>query len=252
MSTTSRKALGFVPALAGAALLWAAGCEGAAEREEARAREAEKQAEKPPEAKKALVAPNVFLEVQGKRRRVLVSASVCLREGALELLMCRKNTKEHEAVLTADVDARDVHKALIAAGATAGSPTSFRPKYRPATGTTIKVSLMYDDKGKMVTVPAQSWVKNMQTGKALDSDWVFAGSQLVDNPLDPKGGKLYLANDGDLLCVANFETAMLDIPVESSKDDADRVFVAFTERIPPLETKVVVVLEPVPAPKKDK
>jgi hypothetical protein len=241
-----------LPALAGVSLLWAVGCEGAAEREEARAREAEKQAEKPAEVKKALIGPNVFLEVQGKRRRVLVSASVCLREGALELLMCRKNTKEHEAILTADVNALDVHKALIAAGAAEGAPARFRPKYRPATGTAIKVSLTYDDKGKSVTVPAQSWVKNMKDGKTLDTDWVFAGSQLVDNPLDPKGGKLYLANDGDLVCVANFETALLDIPVESSKDDADRVFVAFTDRIPPLETKVVVVLEPVPAPKKDK
>jgi hypothetical protein len=106
-----------------------------------------------------------------------------------------------------------------------------------------------DKDNKLVTVPARSWVKNMNTGKELDTDWVFAGSRLVDNPLDP-GKKRYLANDGDLICVSNFETALLDLPIKSPKDNADLVFVAFTERIPPLETKVVVILEPVLEAKK--
>jgi hypothetical protein len=249
MSTTLRTPAAWLPALVGMVLLGSLGCEGGApEREESRPREKEK----PVEAKKVLVAPNIFLEVQGTRRRVLVSASVCLREGALELLMCKKNTKEHEAVLTADIDARKLHEALILAGATEGSPVRFRPRYRPASGSTIKVSVTYEDKGQQKTLPAQQWVKNMKSGKPLESDWVFAGSQLIDNPLDPQKAKLYLANDGDVICVSNFETALLDLPIESSKDDADRAYVAFTDHIPPLETKVVVTLEPVPDAKKSK
>ena len=227
------------------------GCEGASsEREEAKVKEKARDKEKPAEAKKVLVAQNIFLEVRGKARRVLVSAEVCLREGQLELLMCRKQSKEHESILTADVDARKIHEALLLTGATEGSPVQYAPKYRPASGTKIRVSLQYMDKdNKLVTVPARSWVKNMNTGKELDTDWVFAGSRLVDNPLDP-GKKRYLANDGDLICVSNFETALLDLPIKSPKDNADLVFVAFTERIPPLETKVVVILEPVLEDKK--
>jgi hypothetical protein len=231
----------------------AAGCE-AADREEARPRGKAPAAEpeKPAEAKKVLVAKNIFLEVRGKERRVLVSGEICLREGQLELFMCRKQTKEHEAVVTADVDARKLHEALLLAGAEAGSPVRFAPEYRPAHGTTIKVSVRHEDKdGKLVTVPARSWVKNMKTGKPLGSDWVFAGSRLVENPLEP-GKKHYLANDGDLICVSNFETALLDLPIKSPKDNADLIFVADTERIPPVETKVVVVLEPVLEGKTDK
>jgi hypothetical protein len=228
-------------------LALACGCE-AVERDEP----TPKSKEPPQETKKVLVAPNVHLEIQGERRRVLVSAQVCLREGQLELFLCRKNTKEHEAILSADVDAREVHKALLLAGATEGSPVRYRPRYRPASGSTIKVSVLYQDKGRLVGAPAQSWVKNAKTGKALDSDWVFAGSALVDNPLDPDKPKHYLANDGDVICLSNFETAMLDVPFESSKDNAELTFVAFTDRIPPLETKVVVALEPVPDPKKKK
>jgi len=57
------------------------------------------------------------------------------------------------------------------------------------------------------------------------------------------GRKVYLANDGDVICLSNFDTAMLDIPVASSKDNANLDFQAWTERIPKLGTKVVVVLE---------
>src|SRR6516164_5715240 len=74
-----------------------------------------------PPAKKVQVGPNVFVEIQGEHRRVLVNARVCLREGALEQLLTRKNTKEHEAVLAADVDARKIHEALLLAGAAEGS-----------------------------------------------------------------------------------------------------------------------------------
>src|SRR5262245_45289417 len=50
---------------------------------------------KPAETKKVLTGKNVWLEVQKDgqkvtKKRVLVSATVCLREGQLELLMCRR------------------------------------------------------------------------------------------------------------------------------------------------------------------
>lgn len=230
------------------------GCEGAAPREESRPKAKAAATDKAGESKKATIGKNVVLEVMpDKKRRVLVSAEICLREGQLELLMCCKQTKEHEAILSADVDAREIHAALIAAGAAEGSPVRFVPHYQPASGTTIKVSVQYKDKdGKLVTVPAKSWIKNAKDNKLLDSDWVFAGSQLVTNPLDPDGKKHYLANDGYVICVSNFETALLDLPINSPKDSADLIFVANTERIPPLETKVVVLLEPVLEAKKDK
>ena len=202
--------------------------------------------------KEVAIGKNVSLEVLGSRRRVLVNGYICLREGELEQLVTRKNTKEHEAIIAVDADARKIHEALNLAGAVEGTPVRYTPKYQPATGQTVKVSIRYEDKGRLVTVPGQSWVENIRTGKPLDVDWVFAGSGLVDNPLDPDHPKTYLANDGDVICVSNFDTAMLDLPVESSKNNDDLLFRAWTDRIPPLDTNVVVILEPVPAPKKDK
>jgi hypothetical protein len=46
------------------------------------------------------------------------------------------------------------------------------------------------------------------------------------------------------------ESALMDLPIASPKALADRVYEANTERIPPKETKVTVILEPVVEAKK--
>jgi hypothetical protein len=205
------------------------------------------------EGKKVRVGDNVYLEIIGKKRRVLVTAEVCLRKGPLEQLLTRKKKKEHEAILSADLDARKIHEALLLANAKEGEPVRYTPKYRPASGTAIKITLVYkDEKGVKKTVNARSWLKNAKTGKELDCDWVFAGSMLIANSLDKDAPKYYLANDGDIICVSNFDSALLDVPIKSSKDDADRGYEAWEDRIPPVGTEVTVILEPVIAEKPKK
>jgi hypothetical protein len=199
----------------------------------------------PPAAKRAEIGKNIVLETQGDVRRVRVAAEVCFREGILELFLCRKGSKEHESVLTADIDARQLHMALLAAGAKAGSPVKYEPKYVPASGTTIKITVDYRKDGKTVSVPAQDWVRDAKSRKAMPYSWVFAGSVFYPDPDDPKAAPHYAANAGDVICVSNFPDAMLDLPVNSPKDwDAGRLYEAFTEHIPPLGTAVTVILEP--------
>ncbi len=225
--------------LAFLACLVGIGCDESADR-------APKPEPKPAAGKKVRVGDNVYLEVIGTKRRVLITAEVCLRKGPLEQLMTRKNKKEHEAILSAALDARKIHEALVLANAKEGEPVRYLPKFRPASGTAIKVTLVYEDKkGVKQTVNARSWLKNTKTGKELDCDWVFAGSMLVENAFDKTAPKEYLANEGDIICVSNFESALLDVPIKSSKDDSDRGYEAWEDRIPPVGTEVTVILEPV-------
>jgi hypothetical protein len=187
---------------------------------------------------------NVWLEINGGRRRVFVNAVVCLREGQLEQLLCRRHTKEHEAILSADIDARDIHKALLLTGIEPGTTVRYEPAFQPASGAPVKITLQYEEKGSRTTVAARKWVRNIATKKELEKDWVFAGSQLVANPLDESQQPYYAANAGDVICISNFEDALLDLPIKSPKDNSDLAFEAYTERIPPIDTKVVVILEP--------
>jgi hypothetical protein len=201
-----------------------------------------------PVGKKAALNKNetLFLEVLPTgSRRILIETEVCLREGQLELLLCRRQTKEHEAILTGDYDARDVHKALLACGAEPGAPVKWQPKYEPARGSIVKVKVRYTKDGKEVTHPAQQWIRQVTTKKDLAHEWVFAGSQFLPDPDDNTKPPYYTANSGDVICVSNFVDALLDLPVNSPKDNSELSFEAHTERIPPLKTKVTVILEPV-------
>jgi len=169
---------------------------------------------------------------------------VVLREGPLEVFLCKLNTKEHEAILHIDADARDIHLALVAAKARPGTPVKFVPEYTPATGQTIKVSVTYRMKGKVQSHPAAEWVKDQKSGKPLAHDWVFAGSRFFKDP-EGKNPDYYMANNGEVISISNFPDSMLDLPIKSSKDVASLAFAADTPKIPPLKTPVLVTLEPV-------
>ncbi len=181
--------------------------------------------------------------LDAKNQRVIVDGEVCLREGLLELFACPTGTKEHESVVSLNCIPEQIHAALLAIGAEQGTPVSFDPKYRAATGDIIDVFVIWtDEKGKAQSGRAQEWVKYAKTGKAMDLDWVFAGSSFWTD--EETGKKHYQANAGDLICVSNFPTALLDLPVESTQANSGLMFVANSEKIPPRGTKVRVVLTP--------
>jgi hypothetical protein len=253
----------------------------------------------------------VLLDKKGKR--VLLKTHVVLRQGALELLCCLKQTKEHEAILSLDAKAYVVHTALLALDAKPGTPVRNAPEYQPPKGPKVEIYLNWtDDEGKAHRVAAQSWVREainrfrvlkmeklpaglnlprnaelrydeklkeltwygpmtaqqrddflalsndkeyrraiesffeQSQPKEMQADWVFAGSSIYTD--EDSGKKFYLAEDGDLICVANFASATLDVAIQSSASDAERNFEAFTDRIPPKETPVTIELIPVVTP----
>lgn len=185
----------------------------------------------------------IWLEKRGDRKRVVMVGKVCLREGQLEMFACTRGTKEHESVVSVPVEANVVHSALLAAGAEPGRTAQFEPEYQPASGTEVDVLLFWTDAaGQRRRARGQEWVKDVQTGQELADPWVFAGSGFwVDQQT---GQRHYMADMGDLVCVSNFTTAMLDLPIESSDKAGQLLFQAYTEHIPPVGTKVTMVLAP--------
>jgi hypothetical protein len=189
------------------------------------------------------LAKDYDLWIDPKRKFVIVDGKVCLREGQLEMFACPKGTKEHESVVSVNCNAQLIHAALEAAGAKAGQPVSFDPEYRPAAGPVVDVYVLWkDEQGTSHRVRAQEWIKEAKTGKEMTQSWVFAGSGFWTD--EQTGQKYYQADGGDLICVSNFTTAMLDLPISSTQSNQSLMFTAFTERIPPLGTKVRLVLVP--------
>jgi hypothetical protein len=184
---------------------------------------------------------DVWIDLQEKV--VVVDGQVSLREGMLEMFACTRNTKEHESVVSANTKAFLVHAALLRLGAEPGHPVQFVPEYRPPAGTEIDVLVQWlDENGKLQKARAQDWVRDIRTGKAMTNPWVFAGSRFWTDEETRK--QYYQAEGGDFICVSNFGTAMLDIPVHSSQSNQELAFEAFTEHIPPLGAPVRLILKP--------
>ena len=174
---------------------------------------------------------------------MILDGEVCLRRGQLEMFACIRGTKEHESVVSLNTQAFLAHAALLSLGAEAGTPVQFQPMYVPASGTEVEITMHWiDARGKRHKARAQEWIRDLDTKKAMKHPWVFAGSGFWTDPTT--GTRYYQAEGGDFICVSNFPSAMLDLPIESTQANEGLLFEAFTERIPPVGTKVRLVLAP--------
>ena len=84
----------------------------------------------------------------------------------------------------------------------------------------------------------------------MDAEFVFTGSYTYT--IEETGEKVYAADSGYVLCVANFAGALVDVREPSSAADGGQAWEAWTERVPPRDTPVIIELVPdtTPAAKK--
>ena len=176
------------------------------------------------------------------RTRVALGGEICLREGLLEFFACRRNSKEHESIVVLDVPPHLIHAALLAIGAKQGSPAKYDPEFTPPSGEAIEIEVRWLDSEtkKRRTARAQEFVLENESDRTMQASWVFTGGLFG---LDPEGKKYYLANvTGEVFGVSNFPGSVLDVPLESSSDNASLYYSPNTKAIPPVGTKVLLIL----------
>lgn len=202
----------------------------------------------PPNATRISQVSSLWVDPQN--RRVIVDGYVAQQEAYLEMFGCPAETKEHEAVVAVIAKSSEVHAALLAIGVNPGKPVAFQPEYVAASGPRIRIWVLWrDPMGEVQVIDARQWVRRTGTQDSLDRDWVFAGSTWWTDPQD--GKEYYQADSGEMICVSNFGTAMLDLPIPSSDSNSALQFETFKERIPPRGTPIRLVLVPLAEPAAD-
>ena len=192
------------------------------------------------------------LQLDLRRRRIVIEAEVCAPQYMLEFLLCRRGTKEYESLLATDARAGDVHAALLALGLRPGKPGRWSgdeqtAKFLPPAGAEVAVTLRWTGPQGPQEVPAGQWLAGA-SGKPARSPqaWVFVGSQVL-----PDGQYLAdLATDGGIVAVGNVPSAVLDGPFVSGTALEAREFVADPKAVPPPGTAVQVILTPLPGAEK--
>lgn len=224
------------------------------------------------ESLKKLNLPGVQINL--KEKCVDVSSTVCLEEGALELIACTKDTKEHESVIMIEAVPKHVHAALLLMGAKPGNPAMRKPIDKEATrwmdvppsGGPVDVSLLIPDKdGKMFERPISDFIfANLDESGEVAEDaklerfptntFLFAGS-ILHKPED--GPPQYIADgSGSVISITTFGDELLCLPDFHDRANGALMWQIDSTHLPPLGTKVMLRLRPKfqdqPAPEGEK
>ncbi len=191
-------------------------------------------------------AYEVWIDTKGQQ--VIVGGRISLREGLLEMFACPRGTKEHESIVAAVSNAETVHVGLLGVGAIKGIPGYWTEETGVVTakGPVCQITVVWqagEQQEDRQEVNAKEMVMDLATGQALTHDWVFCGSRVWVDPEDPSYRE-YQADWGDMICVSNFPTAMIDLNVESSNSNASLSFTANPEKVPPLGQPVLMFIKP--------
>ena len=199
----------------------------------------------PPPGAKSLGKRRIWIDRE--KQRVYVDGYVAMNDGPLEMFACPVGTKEHESVVGTLARSSEVHAALLAIGANSGTPVAYLPRFVPATGQRIRVWVCYrDSQNEFRAIDARRWIRRTGTNDSMEPDWVFAGSGFWKDPSN--GKEFYRADSGDMICVSNFSSAMMDVPIASSAEADALQYSPFTKKIPARGTPVRLVLVPIPIP----
>ena len=185
--------------------------------------------------------PTEPIWVTADRTSLVIVGKITLREGLLEFFACRMGSKEYESIVAVDVKPYLIHAGLLVIGAKKGHPVRFNPEFVPPDGDKINIFVRWKGEGgETCELPAGELIRSVETGKTLSSPWVFTGSV---SGKDQKGNPYCMANiTGELIGVSNFAATILDVPFESTADNENLAFEPNTEKIPPLETEVTLIL----------
>ena len=219
------------------------------------------------EALKKLELPGVT--INAKERYVDVEAEVCLDGGALELVVCTKDSKEHESILSIAAKPVHVHMALLLIGAKAGHPAHQKPigegddkrwMFIPARGQGIDVSLVIkDEEGKPLEKPIADFIRHitdeaafieeLNTGKKPEekkfptSTFLFVGSHLID--AGEGQPRRYIAGEsGNVVSISTFGDEMLGLSENFGHVNGDLVWEIDDEVLPKKGTKLTIRLRP--------
>lgn len=229
-----------------------------------------KPASKLEEALKKLKLPGVTINL--KERCVDVDATICLDEGALELIACTVDTKEHESLIAVEAKPKNIHTALLLIGAKPGNPAMQKPtnkektrwRHVPPKGGPVDISIVFKNKqGKeeerqisdfLEPFEGYEYDEAEETPEKKEKErfptntFLFAGSFLHGKG---EGPRIYVADmSGHVISLATFGDELLCLPGIHAHTAGALAWQINSTHLPELGAKVKLRLRPktIPAP----
>jgi hypothetical protein len=199
-----------------------------------------------PEARVVEFGPG--LRIDYRVPQVEIDSEVVLRKGALELFAYSRAPvpKEHESILRTEVKCDRIYQALGLIGLRPGRPMRYDMATKTVelpTGDPVEVLVRCEANGKTKEHSVCEWMMdNAKNAPMARTPWLFTGSRREEN------GSFAANEEGTLVTVVDFPTSLLGLPASHSESDSQLWLTANTDAIPPLGTKVTLILRPASQP----
>lgn len=195
------------------------------------------------------LGPGVSLDAS--KREVYLDATVCLRRGILEYLICKARTFEHESVFATSCKPSHLHAALLLIGVEPlpdADAYAWSEKISAHAPALLAIMVEFERDGVRQRKPISSFVTNRERQDGIVPDrWVFAGSAFYQRDgqelyaADSSGGVIGLTPQG--ASVVQFGE-QLGIPYQGE----DQGLECRSDAIPAVGTAVRVILSPLSPP----
>ncbi|HVP13515.1 MAG TPA: YdjY domain-containing protein [Phycisphaerae bacterium] len=225
--------------------LWSAAC--AAPGGSERARDAG--ADRPSPTSSTASSPRVVdfvpgVQIDYRVPQVEVEAWVILRKGPLELFAYSKAPvpKEHESILLLHASPEAIYQALGLIGLVPGHPMRYFPEsgtIRKPSGDPVDVLVQFESGGETKEISACDWMTDVARSKPMErTHWLFTGSDRLQD------GTFYANVEGTVVTVVDFDSSVVALPDPHTSSNAALWLEANTDAIPPIGTKVTLILRP--------
>lgn len=175
----------------------------------------------------------------------------------LEVVMCARDSKEHEALVATDARPSLIHAALLMLGIEPGEPGRWtfeggEMRSHAPRGPGLEVTIAYERDGAWVEAPAESWVTspdgaaNPLRPREGGASWIFSGSRLVVR----QGAEMYDADGtGVIVGLTTFGSEVVAWHEVFSHDSTVQTpeWIADSRKVPAVMTPVVVRIRPAQA-----
>ncbi|HET6441515.1 MAG TPA: YdjY domain-containing protein, partial [Phycisphaerae bacterium] len=231
------------------------------------ARGAETPAQQTPPAEKPVVLTTLpGIVVDTEKGEVRLEGKVCLQKGALELVVCSEGTREHESIVAVKARPSHVTFALALLGLEPGQPAHWTEAgaFSPPAGETLEITAQFftvsdEEKARVDKLLAEgAKPEDIKVRKTLLKEvpaWKLlrlSGSEVeITRPIEwvyvgrPEKNMLVAADrEGTVVCLSNFVEAVIDVPFESTAVNADLLYEANPNVVPPVGTPVELVIRP--------
>lgn len=193
------------------------------------------------------------MRVDRADRSVRFPALLNMREGLLEYVLVHVRGKDHESLLTTEVQPYHLQVAMLllgAKGADAGLLTNAPPSgpiraaelgasNPPVPGEPVTIAVEWRDANGTNRQPVEALLRNKQTGNPMKAgNWTFSGSMVWE-------GNFIAQIEGSMIAVITDISAIFNNPRKDR--DEDSLWEANTKALPPERTAVTVTVRRLPA-----